>query len=110
MKFITSLLLAGVLLLAACKSTTKLFEDGQYDKAVYSALDDLRKKPENTTAAAILPQAYKEAVTLYQGSINAARTGAGSIQKLDIIYRDYLGLQKMYDAIAATPAAFSHVN
>jgi len=110
MKISTILLLAGILLLAACKSTTKLFEDGQYDKAVYSALDDLRKKPDNATAAAILPQAYNEAVTRYQGSINAARTGTTSAQKLDIIYRDYAGLQKMYDAIAATPAAFSHVN
>lgn len=105
--FTTFLLL--LLFLAGCKSTKKLFDDGQYDKALYSALDDLRKKPENATAAAILPQAYNEAANKYLNAIAAARTGSTSAQKLDIIYRDYLALQKMYDAIAATPAAFSHV-
>jgi len=107
--FIT-LLLTALVCCSACKSTKKLFDEGQYDKALYSALDDLRKKPENATAAAILPQAYNEAVTRYESSITAANTGAGSAQKLDIIYRDYAALQKMYTAIAATPAAFSHVN
>ncbi len=110
MKLTAVSLLSALLLLTACKSTTKLFEEGQYDKAVYSALDDLRKKPENATAAAILPQAYNQAVTNYQGSITAANTGTRSAQKLDIVYRDYVALQKMYAAIAATPAAFSHVN
>ena len=110
MKPFTTCLLAAIIFFAACKSTKKLFEDGQYDKAVYSALDDLRKKPDNATAAAILPQAYNEAVNKYGNSINAASTGTQNAQKLDIIYKDYLALQKMYTAIAATPAAFSHVN
>ncbi len=110
MKPFTTLFLAALLVLAACKSTKKLFDDGQYDKALYSALDDLRKKPDNATAAAILPQAYNEAANRYLNAIAAAKTGIGSAQKLDIIYRDYFALQKMYEAIAATPAAFSHVN
>ncbi|MFT3934973.1 MAG: hypothetical protein QM726_15210 [Chitinophagaceae bacterium] len=105
----TTCILAALLLVAACKSTKKLFDEGQYDKAVYSALDDLRKKPDNATAASILPQAYNEAVTKYENSIAAANTGIVNAQKLDIIYRDYVALQKMYTAIAATPAAFSHV-
>ncbi|MEO6314719.1 MAG: hypothetical protein ABIU63_13495 [Chitinophagaceae bacterium] len=107
--FITCLILA-MILLAACKSTKKLFDEGQYDKALYSSLDDLRKKPDNATAAAILPQAYNEAVSKYEHSIAAAGNGAKSAQKLDIIYHDYVALQKMYTAVAATPAAFSHVN
>jgi len=107
--FITCLLTA-FLLFAACKSTKKLFDEGQYDKALYSALDDLRKKPDNAIAASILPQAYNEAVIKYESSINAANTGTKNAQKLDLIYRDYVALQKMYSAIAATPAAFSHVN
>ncbi|MEP7280303.1 MAG: hypothetical protein ABI813_16770 [Bacteroidota bacterium] len=109
MKNIILCLLAAILVVAACKSTTKLFEAGQYDKALYSALDDLRKKPDNAAAAAILPQAYNEAVNKYENSIAAAGSGIRNAQKLDIIYRDYLALQKMYTAIAATPAAFSHV-
>ena len=103
-------LLVMLVVCAACKSTKKLFEDGQYDKALYSALDDLRKKPENATAAAILPRAYNEAVNKYENSIAASGSGTPTAQKLDIVYRNYRALQKMYDAIAATPAAFSYVN
>jgi hypothetical protein len=110
MRNLTTLLLFFLLTLAACKSTKKLFDDGQYDKALYSALDDLRKKPDNATAASILPQAYNEAVRKYENAIAAAATGSQNAQKLDIIYKDYRALQKMYDAIAATPAAFSHVS
>ncbi len=107
--FITSCIFAVLIIFAACKSTKKLFDEGQYDKALYSALDDLRKKPDNAVAASILPQAYNEAVIKYESSINAANTGTVNAQKLDIIYRDYIALQKMYTAIAATPAAFGHV-
>jgi len=110
MKPFITCLLAAMVVFAACKSTKKLFEEGQYDKALYSALDDLRKKPDNATAASILPQAYNEAVNKYESSIAAASTGSRSAQKLDIIYRDYVALQKMYTSIAATPAAFSHVS
>jgi hypothetical protein len=109
MKSFITLLLAVGIGMTACKSTKKLYDQGQYDRALYSALDDLRKKPDNATAAAILPQAYNEAATKYLNAIAAAKIGTQGAQKLDIIYRDYAALQKMYDAIAATPAAFSHV-
>lgn len=109
MKPFITCLLAAVIVFAACKSTKKLFEEGQYDKALYSALDDLRKKPDNATAASILPQAYNEAVNKYENAIAAAGSGTRNAQKLDIIYKNYVALQKMYSAIAATPAAFSHV-
>jgi len=105
MKNLALLLVAVCFACAACKSTKKLFDQGHYDRALYSALDDLRKKPDNPTAAAILPQAYSEAVSQYQNSITAARTGSLNPQKLDIIFNNYRALQKMYDAIAATPAA-----
>ncbi len=107
---ITTCLLAAIITFAACKSTQKLFEEGQYDKALYSALDDLRKKPDNATAASILPQAYNEAVNKYESSTLCGRYRHTECQKLDIIYKDYVALQKMYAAIAATPAAFNYVN
>lgn len=110
MKPFLTLLLSIAVCCAACKSTQKLYEQGQYDRAVYSALDDLRKRPDNSTAASILPQAYNEAQSKYEQSIAAAQNGSVTAQKLDLIYRNYLALQKMYDAIAATPASFNHVN
>jgi hypothetical protein len=105
-----SLAVAALLLLAACKSTKKLFDQGQYDRAVYSALDDLKKKPDNATATAILPQAYNEAVSRYENSIAAANTGTQNAQKLDQVYGSYAALQKLYNAIANTPAARRIVN
>lgn len=105
MRNLAFLLLAAVMACAACKSTKKLFEQGHYDRALYSALDDLRKKPDNPTAGSILPQAYNGAVAEHENTITAARTGSLNAQKLDAIYNEYRALQKMYDAIAATPAA-----
>src|SRR5882724_4809408 len=105
MRSLNMVLLAACLVCAACKSTKKLFDEGHYDRALYSALDDLKKKPDNATAASILPQAYSEAVSKYENSIATANAGSLSAQKLDIIYNDYRAMQKMYDAIAATPAA-----
>ena len=104
-----------ILFLAAytlsCKSTKKLYEKGQYDKALYSALDDIRKNPNNATAAHIIPNAYGEAVARYESNINAAKNvGTPTAQKLDIIYQNYAALQKMYNAITATPAANGLVN
>jgi hypothetical protein len=109
MRFHISLLFFGILAINACKSTKKLFDKGQYDKALYSALDDIKKKPGNTSAASILPQAYNEAAAKYENAIAGAKSGTTTAEKLDIIYKDYRALQKMYDAIAATPAAFGHV-
>jgi hypothetical protein len=108
-------LLIVIIFLAACtlscKSTKKLYEKGQYDKALYSALDDIRKNPNNATAAHIIPNAYGEAVAGYESNINAAKNvGTPTAQKLDIIYQNYAALQKMYNAITATPAANGLVN
>ena len=110
MKNPSYLLLLLIIVVFACKSTKKLFDGGQYDRAFYSALEDLKKRPDNATAASILPQAYNEAVNGYMNSLQAAKSGTVTSQKLDIIYRDYSALQRMYNAVAATPASFPHIN
>jgi hypothetical protein len=108
------LLLSGfaamLIMLAGCKSTKKLYEQGSYDRALYSALDDLRKNPENETARRILPSAYNEAVSRYETQIRSANMGTVNAQKLSIVFNDYRALQKMYDAIAASPAGQSLVS
>lgn len=105
MRNIAFLTLFVCVLIISCKSTKKLFEEGQYDRATYSALDDLKKKPDNATAASILPQAYNEAVSRYENEIAAAKNGTQNASKLDVVYRSYAALQKLYNAVAATPAA-----
>lgn len=110
MKYLSFLLLSAFLCIVSCKSTKKLFDEGQYDRAVFSALDDLRKNPNNVAAVQILPQAYAEVTSKYETAIRAASSSSvKTSQRLESIYQHYRSLQRMYDAIAATPAAWSLV-
>lgn len=106
----TSLLLLAIpfLFLLACKSTRKLYEQGDYEKAFYSAIDDLKKNPSNNKAQAILPDAYSAASRLHLNQIKSSSNGSAyNIQKLDAIYSSYLALQRMYNAVQGTPGAFN---
>jgi hypothetical protein len=89
-----------VLFLFSCVSTKKLFEKGEYDKAFYAAIGDLKKKPTDAEALRILPNAYKEATAQYEQDILMAKSGKGrKSEQLAGIYNGYLSLQKMYDAV-----------
>lgn len=102
------LLVLPFLVLIACKSTRKLYEHGEYEKAFYSAIDDLKKNPSNNKAQSVLPDAYASASRIYLSQINSSRNGsANNIQKLDAIYSSYLALQRMYEAVQSTPGAFN---
>ncbi len=89
----------------SCKSTKKLFEDGQYERAYFSAIDDLKKNSSNTAALQILPDAYQQASRQLMSSIRSAQAGSVTGEKLDRIYNSYNSLQKMYTAAMASPAA-----
>ena len=56
----------------ACKSTKKLFDEGQYERAYFSAIDDLKKNASNTSALQILPDAYQQASRQLIGSVRSA--------------------------------------
>jgi len=94
----------------SCKSTKKLFEEGQYDRAFFSAIDDLKKNPSNTSALQILPDAYQQASRQLMNSIHTAESGSRTGEKLDRIYNSYNSLQKMYNSVIASPAASNLVS
>lgn len=97
MKKLSKLCLLSMFLFA-CVSTQKLYEKGEYDKAFYAAISDLKKNPSNSDALKILPDAYKEASTRYEQDILAAKGGKGrKSEQLANIYNGYFSLQKMYD-------------
>jgi len=101
MKNIFRLLLL-VVLLSSCISTQKLFDKGEYDKAFYAAVGDLKKNPSDAGATKILPDAYKEAAAKYEQEITIAKNRSDKkADKLDQIYNGYQSLQKMYDAVAS---------
>jgi len=89
----------------SCKSTKKLFVEGQYERAFYSAIDDLRKNPSNSSATQIIPDAYNHARSQLLNRIDIAQSGTVTGDKLDILYNSYNSLQRMYNSIIASPAA-----
>jgi hypothetical protein len=92
-------LLTLIALLFSCQSPQKLFDKGEYDKAFYAALGDLKKNAADANASRILPQAYKEAAAKYETDIAAAKNSKGkNTDKLGQVYNGYLSLQKLYDA------------
>lgn len=91
--------------LFSCKSTQKLFDEGRYERAFFSAIDDLKKNPSNTSALQILPEAYQQASRQLINEISTAQSGSKTGEKLDRIYLNYNSLQKMYNTAMALPAA-----
>jgi ribosomal protein S24E len=89
----------------SCKSTQKLFEEGRYERAFYSAINDLKKNPSNTSALQLIQDAYRHARSQLLSTVDAAQSGSETGDKLDRIYNTYNSLQKMYNAIVASPAA-----
>ncbi|MBB5636521.1 hypothetical protein HDE68_002422 [Pedobacter cryoconitis] len=89
-----------LILFSSCKSTQKLFDKGEYSKAYYAAVNDLKKDPSNAIALGILPVSYREAAASYEQDITAAQNSKGRKGEiLDQIYTGYQALQKMYDAL-----------
>ncbi len=74
---------------------------GQYDKAFYSAISQLKKDP-NHQAASLLPEAYHQYQALVLREISSAR---GKEEMLEQAYSGYIELQKMHEAISNTPGA-----
>jgi hypothetical protein len=79
-------------LLFACKSSQKLFEEGKYEKAFYSSLDDLKKNASNATALQLLPETYERASRQLFSVID--NTTGGGAAAADKIYNGYYALQK----------------
>lgn len=91
-----------LVLLFSCISTQKLFDKGEYDKAFYAAVNDLKKNPSDANASKILPYAYKEAAAKYEQDITIAKNRSDKKpDKLDQIYNGYQSLQKMYEAVVS---------
>lgn len=102
------LLLFSLFIFLACKSTRKLYEQGDYERAFYSAIEDLKKNPSNSKAQSVLPDAYNSASRIYLNQISSSSNGsANNIQKLDAIYSAYQALQRMFQAVQSTPGAFN---
>lgn len=85
-------LLLLLALVFSCQSTQKLYEKGDYTKAYYSALGDLKKNSTDPNARLILADAYRQSAAQYESDI------ANGKNNLVLTYNSYRALQGMYDA------------
>ncbi len=102
--------LAGVmaLLMASCRSATKLYEKGRYDEAVEVAAKKLQKDPKDAKLQEVILSAYKFAVEDHETQLNKYNSSANDL-KWEWMYSEYTDLQRLYDAIRKSPDVYAIV-
>jgi len=101
-------LIAFILLVAGCKTASKLYNKGNYDEAVQLAVKKLQKKPDNEMRA-LLQNAYHYAVNDHETRIHQLSDNTNDL-KWEWIFSEYASLQRLYEAIHRSPEAMSIVN
>jgi len=106
--YIVVSLIAFVLLVAGCKTASKLYDKGNYDEAVELAVKKLQKKPDDEMRA-LLQSAYQYAVNDHETRIHQLGDNTNDL-KWEWIFSEYSSLQRLYEAIHRSPEALSIVN
>src|SRR6187401_802130 len=101
-------LIAFILLVAGCKTASKLYDKGNYDEAVQLAVKKLQKKPDDEMKA-LLQNAYQYAVNDHETRIHQLSDNTSDL-KWEWIYAEYSSLQRLYEAIHRSPEALSIVD
>jgi hypothetical protein len=94
----------AVILLTSCSSSKSLYIQGNYYEAVINSISKLRREPDHETSILTLRQAYPQAVTYYEQSIQNSTTSTVQFKWLGTI-ESYNKLQSMYDEIRRCPGA-----
>lgn len=92
----------------SCKNTEKLYRQGRYDEAVEQAAKKLSKKPGDAATLDILQNAYRYAVSDHEKKIENY-TNSNSDLRWENIYREYISLQNLYEAIRRSPSVYEVV-
>ena len=103
------LIISGTcLVLFSCKTAEKLYQQGRYDEAVELATKKLQKKPGDAKLTDILQNAYRFAVKDHESRIRN-HSNSNTDLRWEYIYREYLQLQRLYEAIRRSPSVFDVV-
>jgi hypothetical protein len=94
--------------MASCKSASKLYDKGNYDEAVQTAIKKLQKDPNDSKAKAVAKDAYRYAVTGHENQIRQYSENDNEL-KSEWIYNEYAALQNLYNSIFRSPAAFESI-
>lgn len=92
----------------SCKSAQKLYQKGNYDEAVEIAAKKLSKKPNDTGLLETLQNAYRFAVEDHESRIRN-HSNSNDELRFEYIYREYLDLQRLYDAVRRSPSVYDIV-
>lgn len=98
---------SGVILFS-CKTAQKLYEKGSYDEAVELAAKKLGKKPGDASLLETLQNAYRFAVEDHETRIRNYSNSQTDL-RWEQIYREYLDLQRLHDAIRQSPSVYDIV-
>ena len=99
---------SSAILMASCKSATKLYEKGRYDEAVEVAAKKLQKDPTDTKLQDVILNAYKFAVEDHEAQLSKYNSSSNDL-KWEWMYAEYSDLQRLYDAIRKSPDVYNIV-
>lgn len=91
-------------ILFACKSGEKLYNQGRYYDAVESFVKKLQRRPQDATSLRLLPAAYDAAKDYYEGRAKQALASNDPL-KWESVKNEYRAMQSLYNVIRSAPAA-----
>lgn len=95
--------------MASCKSPSKLYQKGNYDEALQTAIKKLQKDPNDPKLQTVARDAYHYAVTDHENQIRRYSESDNEL-KSEQIYNEYAALQSLYNTIFRSPAAFEAIH
>lgn len=103
-----SLLLCEIVAFTACTSGKRAFENGDYGRAIYLAVDRLRRTPEHSKSRHTLDKAYQLYIKKNESDVKNIEASVHPF-KWDDIVNIYQNTHAVYDQIRACPAALEVV-
>lgn len=107
-KFYFTIFFPLILLLAACKTASKLYQKGDYDGALILAVKELQKNPGDPEKTALLKNAYQFAVGDHESKIMNLHSNSNDL-KWEWIYYEYVALKDIYNAIRKSPMVYETI-
>ena len=95
-------------ILFACKSGEKLYNQGRYSAAVEAFVKKLQRRPQDETSLRLLPAAYDAAKDFYESRAKQALASTNPL-KWEDVKNEYRSMQALYNVIRSSPAASSVV-
>jgi len=92
-----------------CATGKKAFEKGDYDKAVYQAVNRLKSNSDSKKALATLEKAYNLAVNTHLENIKRYEVSLDPL-KNEWIIQEYNSINSLYDAIRGCPACSREIS